>query len=291
MDGKSFDPIKRITTHYDSMTKAHKRISDLILGREDIGSYLTLNEFSDLANVTPVTMVKFCKAIGYDTFSDFRKHLQSYVQNMVFPRSVIKQDANLEVLKNSEMNLHTILASEEKLISDSFSLAGNYDNIIKSVNYIKNSKRVFFAAKGIALPVAQMFQIRFDFLSIDSSIIKMDNINILPRRILNCSEDDLFIIFSFPNYSKSLGELAESAKSLGCKVICITDKMSAPPCQHSDLVLLCQTLSTVFYNSMTVPVSLVNIISTLLTIELSDDLNQNAEKINQIKAFFNNKDL
>jgi hypothetical protein len=53
-----------------------------------------------------------------------------------------------------------------------------------------------------------------------------------------------------PNYNKSIGQVARSAR-LWQKVICVTDKTASPPSCYSDVILLCQTSSLVFYNSMT----------------------------------------
>jgi DNA-binding MurR/RpiR family transcriptional regulator len=114
----------------------------------------------------------------------------------------------------------------------------------------------------------------------------MDNINLLPRKLVNCDENDLFIIFSFPNYTQALGDLAKCVKSLGSKVICITDKAISPPAMFSDILLICQTSSIIFYNSMTAPSSLVNIIVTLLAIELNSAIKENKPKIKKLSECF-----
>lgn len=285
---KTQNPIERIKSCYGHLTKAHKKIADFVLARDDIGSFLSLTDLSEQSGVTAVTVVKFCKSIGYDTFSDFKKDLQSYMQAMILPRGVVKADLNKFSTMDKLESINAIIQSEEMLLKDTYSLISS-ESINNVIQLILSAKRVYLAARGISIPIAQILQTRLDFLSIESTLIKMDNINILPRKLINCGKDDVFIIFSFPNYSQSLGDLAECVKELDCKLICITDKMMAPPAAYSDVVLLCQTSSIIFYNSMTVPSSLVNVLATLLAIELKEQMSHNSDKLSEISNHFKTK--
>lgn len=280
-------PMANVKKEYSKLSKTQKKIADFLLSREDIGSFLSLNDLSEQAGVTPVTVVKFCKRIGYDTFSDFKRDCQNYLQSMIFPRSVVRFDYE-DISESLDNTLEKIIDNEISLVKETLTHI-NYDNINQAIKMILNSRKIYIAAKGITIPVAQILQTRFDFLCIESELIKMDNINLLPRRIVNCNEKDTFIIFSFPNYTLSLGDLAKCVKSLGCKVICITDKAISPPACFSDILLLCQTSSTIFYNSMTAPSSLVNIIATLLALELNEVLKENKPEIKRLSQYFNDK--
>ena len=281
------NPIENIKNRYSMLSKTQKKIADFILSREDIGSFLSLNELSEQAGVTAVTVVRFCKKIGYNTFSDFKKDCQNYLQSMILPKNVVKLD--YESIPNSIDNvLQKVIENEITLVNETLKHI-NYDSIKQTIDIILTSKKVHLAARGITIPVAKILKTRLDFLCIESELIKMENINLLPRRLLNCNEDDVFIIFSFPNYSQSLGDLAKCVKSLGSKIICITDKAISPPALFSDILLICQTSSTIFYNSMTAPSSLVNVIATLLAIELNNKLKQNKLKIKRLAEYFNNR--
>jgi DNA-binding MurR/RpiR family transcriptional regulator len=281
------NPIENIKTQYFMLSKTQKKIADFILSREDIGSFLSLNELSEQADVTAVTVVRFCKKIGYNTFSDFKKDCQNYLQSMILPKNVVKLD--YEDISNSIDNmLQKVIENEITLVNETLKHI-NYDSIKQTIEIILTSKKIHLAARGITIPVAKILKTRLDFLCIESELIKMENINLLPRKLLNCNEDDVFIIFSFPNYSQSLGDLAKCVKSLGSKIICITDKAISPPALFSDILLICQTSSTIFYNSMTAPSSLVNVIATLLAIELNNKLKQNKLKIKRLAEYFNNR--
>ena len=275
---------ENIKDEYNNLSKAQKKNADFLLSREDIGSFLYLNELSELSDVTAVTVLRFCKKIGYNTFSDFKKDCQNYLLSMILPRNVIKFNG-CDLVDSIDDILEKAIEDEINLVKDSL-LHINFEKIKETIHMILKCKKVHIAAKGITLPIAELLRIRFDFLCIESELIKMDNINLLPRKLVNCDENDLFIIFSFPNYTQALGDLAKCVKSLGSKVICITDKAISPPAMISDILLICQTSSIIFYNSMTAPSSLVNIIVTLLAIELNSAIKENKPKIKKLSECF-----
>lgn len=282
------NPIEIIRKEYNSLSRTQKKIADLLLERGDVACFLSLNDLSDMAGVTAVTVVKFAKKLGYDNFSDLKKDLQNYVQSMISPRSVVKSDLQqFDNLCNTN-TIQRIIESELSLMSETYNSI-NKDSIIGAVRLILSARKIYLAAKGLTIPVAETLLTRLNFLCIESELIKMDNINLLPRRILHADEQDVFIVFSFPNYTQAIGEIAKCAKHLGSKVICITDKTTSPPSCYSDIILLCHTSSLVFYNSMTVPLSVVNIIATLLAIELKDRLAEDKPKIKQLASFFEDK--
>ena len=278
------NPVENIKKEYNNLSKTQKKIADFLLSREDMGGFLSLNELSEQAGVTTVTVVRFCKNIGYETFSDFKKDCQNYIQSMILPRNVIK--INYENISESIDNtLKKVIDNEIALVKETLTHISQ-ESIEQAIEIIINCKKVHIAAKGVAIPVAEILKTRFDFLCIESELIRMDNINLLPRRLINCDEKDTFIIFSFPNYTQTLGDLAKCAQSLGSKVICITDKPISPPALYSDVLFTCQTSSTIFYNSMTAPSSLVNIIATLLAIELNSELKEIKPKIDNLSTYF-----
>lgn len=282
------NPIKLIKVVYPSMSKSQKKIADLILSRKDMGSFLSLTSLSNEANVTAVTVVKFCKMMGYSSFSDFKKELQKYFQNIISPKNIIK--SNLEQLKLLEGYEATekIIADELKLLNDTLAMLSR-ESVMQAVSLIVNAKNIYIAAKGMLIPIAELLQLRLNFLSINSTLIKMENMSLVAKKIIDCNEQDLFIIFSFPNYTESLGDLAKCAKLLNSKVVCITDKAISPPSCYSDVLILSQTSSMIFYNSMTIPTSIINIILSLLAIELSTNFDAKKEKLQSIGELLNAK--
>lgn len=79
--------------------------------------------------------------------------------------------------------------------------------------------------------------------------------------------------------------MAQCAQALGCHTICITDKLTAPIASYAEQLLLCQTSSLIYYNSMTAPTSLVTILSGILAVLIQKDV-KTQERLDYIASFF-----
>lgn len=62
---------------YGSLRGARKRIASLILEKSADCCFYSLKQFAKAADCSEVTMLSFCKQLGYPSFIDFRHALQS----------------------------------------------------------------------------------------------------------------------------------------------------------------------------------------------------------------------
>ena len=142
---------------------------------------------------------------------------------------------------------------------------------MESTALIKNARRIYIVGTGLNEPVTKILLTRLRFLCFDVHLLKDDNLTLIPYQFLHVKPEDLFIIFSFPNYKSFAINAAKCAHDLGCHTICITDHPTAPVAYYADKLLLCQTSSLVYYNSMTTPTSLVTILCGILAIQSQKD--------------------
>lgn len=282
------NPVKLIRGAYKTLSKTQCRIADEILGHGESACFLSLNEFSSTVGVTPVTVINFCKRIGYGSFSSFKKDLQLYVQTMITPQKVVREDIDLYHGAVDADVAAEVVRHESSLLSGSFS-ALNYNDLLMAVNLLHSARKVFLIARGISLPVAEIFLTRLDFLCENAIILPISNPRLLTNRLSYVSQKDLFVFFSFPNYTPMMGNVAQCVKEIGSKIICITDKPASPPAFYADVRLLCQTSGFAFYNSMTVPTALVTVLASMLAIKKHDVLESKKSRLAEISDFFREK--
>ena len=67
--------------------------------------------------------------------------------------------------------------------------------------------------------------------------------------------------------SASLRNIAKKAAKSGVPILTITDSDTSPAAAHSTLLLLCPTSTKLFYNSMTAPMAMLNILASCLVID------------------------
>ncbi|NBI08921.1 MurR/RpiR family transcriptional regulator [Colidextribacter sp. OB.20] len=281
MDGMK-NPMERIREIYEQLSNTQRKIADFVLKTGDGVCFLSLTQLSQEAGVTSVTVVNFCKKLGYSSFSDFKKGFQYYIQGVISPRHVVKSDLADYQARPEEDFLQQVMAHEMNLMSDTFTCLGK-ESLIQAAELLCKARRVYLVGKGLSLPVIDLFLSRLDFLCLDAKKVSFDNLNLLPNRLANAGPEDVFVVFSFPNYSPIIGEVAHSVKEqLSSRIICITDKPTAPPACYADILLLCQTSGLVYYNSMTTPTSLVTILTSLMAVKVQGQASPAQEKIPQL---------
>ena len=276
------NPLERIREVYEQLSNTQRKIADFVLETGDGVCFLSLTQFGLEAGVTPVTVVNFCKKLGYSSFSDFKKEFQYYIQGVISPKHVVKGDLDDYRTRSEQDLLQQVMAHEMKLMSDTFACLGR-ESLIQAAELLYKARRVYLVGKGLSIPVIDLFLSRLDFLCLDAKKVSFDNLNLLPNRLANAGPEDVFVVFSFPNYSPIIGEVTRSVKEqLGSRIICITDKPTAPPACYADILLLCQTSSLVYYNSMTTPTSLVTILTSLMAVKARGQTSSTQEKITQL---------
>ena len=63
-------------------------------------------------------------------------------------------------------------------------------------------------------------------------------------------------------------KVAKKAEKSCASILTITDDHSSPAVPFSQYILICQTKTEIFYNSLTLPIAMVNLISSYLAMDL-----------------------
>lgn len=278
------NPIDNIRKSYPLLSPTQKQIADLVLEQAETICFMRLEDVGKLIGVTNVTVIRFAKKLGYESFGAFKKDLQNYVQTRVIPMRVVKSEiSNFRDTPTDDFIRHAI-QNEIDLMQATYNSI-SYEVLFEAAMLIKNARKIYIVGTGLNEPITQILLTRLRFLCFDVQIIHNDNLTLIPYQLIHVKADDVFIIFSFPNYKDFAINVAKCAQDIGCHTICITDKSTAPIAYYAEKLLLCQTSSLIYYNSMTAPASLVTILSGILAIQIQKDA-KTQERLDHISTFF-----
>ena len=106
--------ITKIKAYYPYQSKKKKQISDYI--QENISSccFLSLHKLSAAIGVTEVTMLNYCRSLGYDSFSDFRDAMREY---LVYWRHPNERIWNIGESGKEKGIASSIIDAEKEMIS------------------------------------------------------------------------------------------------------------------------------------------------------------------------------
>ena len=281
------NPLLVIRNNYDTLTNTQKKIADLLLNHGDRVCFISLREFSAEVGVTAVTVIRFCKKLGYANYSSLKKALQYYMRSFMAPTRIIKTNEIQDIHLNSNVLFDQLVQNEQKLVKRSHEML-NPEKIIEALALIKGASKVYVAATGAALAVAQFMSTRLHYFNINTELLNYSWKTVNPSHLSLVQPEDVFIIFSFPNYGKQMVDLIECVKALGAQAIGITDKPTSPIANYADLVLLCDVQGKVLSSAMTPAMSLASILLSFLAVVNKEEIENNNNRLAFLRQYISN---
>ncbi|MBE6013222.1 MurR/RpiR family transcriptional regulator [Anaeropeptidivorans aminofermentans] len=259
-----------IKTKYPKLSKKQKQIANYFIENEEEISYKTLKGISIDVGVTEVTVINFCRAVGYKNFVELKKQYRKEALNKLSPSKKLFQSVSEEI----KLNDLSIKIIDQQLKCHRRALCRLREpELEKAVSLISEARKIYILGVGLSKVVCEYLKIRLDNLTMETEIVDLSKINALFFiRTLKFTEDDLYICVSYPRYSQVVIKLMKHFKARNYKVIAITDKESSPLVNNSSITFICDNESMFFYNSIQSAISLVDILSTLTYSKLKDKL-------------------
>lgn len=264
------DILEHIKNLYPVFTEKQKKIADYLISNPEEICYVTLSQLSQQVGASELTLLRFCEKVGCSGFLELKDKFRDHVQNMIkllsapayFPPVI-----NNSKCTNKESLLHDICMQELDTVVNFFSVI-NISDIVTAANIITKSQKIFIFAHDISKTLGDFLLSRLHLLKFDSSLIDLDNLLETQQCLNQLERGDLAIFFSFPKYYYHIGNLAKKVADKTGNLLTITDSIASPAAEYSSHLLLCQTTTSMFYNSLTVPMALLNILSSCLVIDM-----------------------
>ncbi len=274
----SANPFILMEKAYMNFSKTQQLIADVYIHKSGIAVMLSIRELSEMTGVSPVTIIRFARRLGYSGYTEMKKEMQRYYQKKIYPKIIKTKRFN----KNSDLHsklpdvFENAVKNEIELVTHTFQNL-DINSLTLAVEALSESKTIYLVAYGIVLPAAKIFQHRLTSMNFHVSIITFENFSLTPTILSGTDEKDVFVIFSFPHYISTVKVIAQCAKLRKNQVICITDHISAPCVPFADILLFCDAYSIDFNSSMTAVIALINVLSSMLLIGLRKVVDENSE--------------
>jgi len=265
---------KLIADSYPELTQNQKKVADYLLGNMREAAFLSVTDIGLKAGASKATVVRFAQQIGFDGFFDFRDKLN-------------------EAVNSEYLNLTQLPLKADDTMSTLFQVAKqDVDNINETINQIdkktffevikiiKNSAMVYTCGLGISHLLSQILAYTLSQVSIKSIPLRHDQQAFMEQLNL-MSPNDSVIVFSFPPYSAESIDLAREASKNKIKVISISNKLTAPISEFSDVVLSVKSENMLFTNSIASVSVIINALATEVAVQNKNDAMKHAQTMNE----------
>jgi len=210
--------LDRIRASIPALPPAEQRVAKLVLADARSFASLPVTELAERAQVSKPTVVRFCRSVGYDGLTDFKRKLAGSVNEGVpFVHRAVDEDdkPNDIVVKVIDNTVSALLKYRNDAASHAFERA-----MAALTDAGKAGRRIEFYGVGNSGIVAQDAQHKFFRLGVNAVAISDSHVQVMSATML--APGDCAVIISNSGRSRDLVDVAEIARRKGATLIVVT---------------------------------------------------------------------
>jgi len=272
------DVLSVIETAIPKMSKSHKKIAGYILDNYDKAAFMTAVRLARFTDVSESTVVRFAMELGYDGYPEMRRSLQDTMRGKL--TSVQRIRVAKDRLGTGDILRH-VLSSDIEQIRQTMEQTDSED-FAKAVDAICAARNIYILGLRSSSFLAKFMGFYFDLLFNNSRVISESPDSEVFEQIVRLSEGDLLIAISFPRYSRRTIKTMQYSRTVGAKIIAITDGLASPLTELADISLCARSDMISFLDTLVAPLSLVNALVVAVSEKAPGDLYENFERLERI---------
>jgi RpiR family transcriptional regulator, carbohydrate utilization regulator len=219
-----------IRGYYPSLSQSETKVADYVLENYQAVVRMTLAEVADESGVSDATVLRFCRALGYPRWLEFKIDLTR--------ASTEPHEQVLDEVDPSDppgMIAQKVFASSIQALYDTLAVLED-EAFSKALALINRARKVLIAGVGTSGPMANEIYNRLLRLGIDCWVHTDSYIQLMKGAFL--TPLDLLIVISQTGDSTDPLRTTSLARSLGCPILVITGNTASRLTEHADVVLL-----------------------------------------------------
>ncbi len=271
----------RLEQHFAHLTKSEQRIASYLLSDYDAAAFLPAAELASHLGVSEATVVRFARAVGYDSFPELRRCLQEMFRAKVTPASRLQR--KLADLKTGEGHVLTKIIDMELQYLTEAERSIDPLEFDRAVEIVAKGKRVFVFGLGPSRILADLVLIRLRRLGIPTHSLVESGRDLLEELLL-LKPDDAVLATGFHRVTGELVAVLDHARKIGCPTVLLTDLLGPTFKDKVDIVLSARRGPVSNFHSLTVPMAILNAFILAIALSKPEESVASLNKLQQMRA-------
>ena len=253
--------LKRIEDTYPKMTRKQKKIADYMVSHAENMAFITLRELSREVEITEITILNMCKALGYESFNEVKYEFRKYINRGRVEFFDDNDYYNTNIPKYELDEKETLLqeiCNEEKLLMDEFIKSLDIRKMFELADYFLQISYLIGESISSSLAGVQIPTIKVN------TELNENVYSVLPM----IDKKTLILAISFPDYYFMTQKIAEYAKKNKAKIILITDSKETDIALYADEFILVGSTTRLALNTLSAPMALANLLTSAIKIKV-----------------------
>lgn len=281
LDGK-VDFSQVLSDRYDQLTKSEKRIANYLRKHQEECAFLSAAELAAKLELSEATMVRFARSMGFDSYPEMRKLLQTAYRQRVTHSARLR--GRLGDLRESGDVFERLVVSDIDYMTQALDSVDRKE-LTRAVEMMRSHKRIFVFGVGPSVSLVDLMEIRLGRFGYQVIPMRTGGREILDSLLL-MTENDLLFIICFFDVSSTLQFVLDYVNEIKCPVVMLTDTLGSVLGNKADVVLAAKRGPMSEFHSLVVPMTIIN--SLLLSIASEEKgIMENLDKLDQLRERFN----
>lgn len=223
-----------ISSLQHSLTKTEKRIAASILANPELLGQSSLAEIAKQLDVGEATFLRFCRALGFRGFTDFKLELaielatREKQSSSLLEMDITSQDDAQTIASKLQNSMNNVIAETINLI--------DFNELENVVQAMLNAKRIFLFGVGSSGITAE--DVKNKFMRIGLQVDYSANNHFMYMQAALTTSEDVVIGISHSGSSQEVVQSLDIAKQNGATTVAITHNLRSPITQVADHVLV-----------------------------------------------------
>ena len=207
----SINLLKSIESARDRLRKSEQKVADFVLEHAEDVIHMRIIDLAAKANVSEPTVVRFCRALDYDGFQDFKLTLaQGLASNPNFEQFTLDTD---DSVKDFQMKIFDSMIGNLINIRDHLEPA----QLERAIDALAKARRIEFYGFGASAAVCRDAQHKFHRLQISAAAHSDPHMQIISAVTMN--EQDVVVAISQTGRTKDMLHAGKLVRETGATLL------------------------------------------------------------------------
>ena len=226
----------RIEQHLAELSNSERQVARLVIEKYPMSALGDIKDIALLASVSPPTITRFVRRLGFERFVDFQRAIRLEVQD--------REASPLALLQRHRAQGPTKLTRDAALFADmaaSLNLLntpaarGALDKA--AILLADKRRRVSLLGGRWSSVAAQYFAFQLNSLRGEVHTIVPQASGLAADRIADFGKKDVLVIYDFRRYQADTLGFAEASTKRGARIILFTDPGLSPICSVANVII------------------------------------------------------
>ena len=272
------DILSLLEKNASGFSKGQRRIAAYITESYDKAAFMTASCLGKTVGISESTVVRFAVELGYDGYPSMQKAMQEMVLNRL--TSVQRIGVANDRIGDQDV-LTTVLQSDAEKLRQTNETVSRKD-FNAAVQAILSARRIYILGVRSASVLVNFLGYYMNYMFDNVHIVTTSGACEIFEKLVNVTREDVVLAFSFPRYSAATVKGVEYCRSVGAKIIGITNSQLSPLGQISDHVLVAKSDMVSLVDSLVAPLSVVNALIVALAASREQEMEKTFDTLEKV---------